>query len=45
MDMHLQLHAEGCKQRDIISFTVTVYEIKDGQEIDKRGVSTIIHII
>jgi len=45
MDIHLQLHAEECKQRDVISFTITVGEIKDGQEYDKRGVSTIIHIV
>jgi hypothetical protein len=45
MDIHLKLHAEECKQRDVISFTVTVNEMKDGQEYDKRGVSTVIHIV
>jgi len=45
MDIHLKLHAEECKQRDVISFTVTVNEMKDGQEYDKRGVSTIVHIV
>jgi len=29
----------------VISFTVTVIEMKDGQEYDKRGVSTIVHIV
>ena len=45
MDIHLKLDATECKQRDVISFTVTVNEMKDGQEFDKRGVSTIIHIV
>lgn len=45
MDIHLKLHAEECKQRDVISFTVTVYEMENGIETDKRGVSTIIHIV
>jgi len=45
MDIHLKLHAEECKQRDIISFTVTVVETQNGEEIDSRGVSTIIHIV
>ena len=45
MDIHLKLDATECKQRDVISFTVTVHEMKDGQEFDKRGVSTIVHIV
>jgi hypothetical protein len=45
MDVNLKLHAENCKQRDVISFTVVIFEMKDGQEVDKRGVSTIIHIV
>jgi hypothetical protein len=45
MDLHLKLHAEECKQRDIISFTVIVSEMQGGQETDRRGVSTIIHIV
>ena len=45
MDIHLKLDASECKQRDVISFTVTVNEMKDGQEYDKRGVSTIVHIV
>jgi len=45
MDIHLKLHAENCQKRDVISFTTIVSEMKDDQEIDRRGVSTIIHII
>ena len=45
MDIHLKLDATECQQRDVISFTVTVNEMKDGQEFDKRGVSTVIHIV
>ncbi len=45
MDIHLKLHAEDCKQRDVISFTITIAEIENGVEVDKRGVSTIVHIV
>ncbi len=45
MDIHLKLNTEQCKQRDVISFTVIVSEMENGQEIDRRGTSTIIHII
>jgi hypothetical protein len=45
MDIHLQIHAENAKQRDVISFTVTIYEIENDVEIEKRGLSTIIHIV
>lgn len=45
MDVHLSLDATQAQQRDLISFTVTVAEMADGYESDKRGVSTIIHII
>ena len=45
MDIHLTLHAEECKQRDVISFTVTVSEMENGMEIERRGVTTIIHIV
>ncbi len=40
-----QRFAEECKQRDVISFTVIISEMKDGMEIDRRGVSTVIHIV
>ncbi|MFB5610362.1 MAG: hypothetical protein ACE5R3_04580 [Nitrosopumilaceae archaeon] len=45
MDIHLKLDASECKQRDVISFTVTIGEMENGMEVDKRGVSTIIHIV
>lgn len=45
MDVHLTLDATQAQQRDLISFTVTVAEMKDGYEFEKRGVSTIIHIV
>ena len=45
MDIRLNLNAERCKQRDVISFTVIVSEMENGQEMDRRGTSTIIHII
>lgn len=45
MNFHLKLHAEECKQRDVISFTVTVSEMNNNQESDRRGISTIIHIV
>ncbi len=45
LDIHLKLHAENAKQRDVISFTVTVNEVENDVEYDKRGLTTIIHLI
>ncbi|HIH46120.1 MAG TPA: hypothetical protein HA292_03435 [Candidatus Nitrosotenuis sp.] len=45
LDVYLNLDATKAKQRDLISFTITVAEIENGFETDKRGVTTIIHII
>lgn len=45
MDVHLLLDATQAQQRDLISFTISVAEMTDGYEADKRGVSTIVHII
>ncbi len=45
MDIHLKLHAENAKQLDVISFTVTVSEMKDNVEIDRRGLTTIVHVV
>lgn len=45
MDIHLKINAEQAKQRDVISFTVTVSETENGVEVERRGVSTIIHIV
>lgn len=44
MDIRLSLHAEDAAPRDVISFTVTVCEVEDGTETDRRGLSTILHI-
>ncbi|MGI0082075.1 MAG: hypothetical protein ACREAF_03965 [Nitrosopumilaceae archaeon] len=44
MDLHLSMNAQSCQQRDLISFTVIVAEMQDGQEMDRRGMTTIIHI-
>ncbi len=45
MDINLKLHAENAKQRDVISFTVTVSEIENDVELDRRGLTTIVHIV
>ena len=45
LDIHLKLDASQCVQRDVISFTVIICEMKDGNEYDRRGLSTIIHIV
>ncbi len=45
MDINLKLHAENAKQRDVISFTVSVSEIENNVELDRRGLTTIVHIV
>jgi hypothetical protein len=45
MDIHLKLHVENAQQRDVISFTVTVSEMENDIEYERRGLSTIIHIV
>ena len=45
LDINLKLHAENAKPRDVISFTVTLSEIQNDVEIDRRGVSTIVHLV
>ncbi len=45
LDINLKLNAVKCIQRDVISFTVIVSEVQDGTESDRRGVSTVIHIV
>lgn len=45
MDIHLSLDATTAQQRDLISFTISVAEMENDVETDKRGVSTIIHIV
>ena len=45
LDLHLKIHAEKANQRDVISFTVTVVEMENDVEYDRRGLTTIIHIV
>jgi len=45
LDLHLEMNALGCQQRDLISFTVIVSETIDDQEVERRGMTTIIHVI
>lgn len=44
MDVNLRLDAREAAARDVISFTVTIVELEDGSEYDKRGVTTAVHI-
>ena len=44
MDIHLKLHAENANQRDVISFTVTISEMENDIEFERRGLTTIVHI-
>ena len=44
LDLHINMHAQKCHPRDIVSFTVIVAETKDDQEYERRGVTTIIHM-
>ena len=44
LDVTLKMNAIGCQQRDLISFTLIVSETMDGQEVERRGMTTIIHI-
>ena len=45
LDLNLKLHAEHAKPRDVISFTVTVSEVENDVEMDKRGHTTIVHLV
>jgi len=46
LDARLTLHAEGAQRRDLISFTVTFVEVdSDGSEVEKRGLTTIVHVV
>ena len=44
LDLHLKMDAQKCQPRDVISFTIVVTETKDGQEHERRGLTTIIHM-
>ena len=45
LDIHLKLYAKDAKQRDVISFTVTVSEMENNVEIDRRGLTTVVHVV
>jgi len=45
IDIHLKLHAENAKQRDVISFTIIISEMENDVEIDRRGLTTIVHLV
>ena len=45
LDIHLKLDASQCVQRDVISFTVIISEMKGGVVYDRRGLSTVVHIV
>ncbi|MGY5142533.1 MAG: hypothetical protein ACW9WZ_05760 [Nitrosopumilus sp.] len=45
MDFNLKLHAENGKQRDVISFTITISEMQNGVELDRRGHTTLVHLV
>jgi len=44
LDLHLKMDAQKCKPRDIVSFTIVITETRDGQEHERRGMTTIIHM-
>ncbi|MDE1725154.1 MAG: hypothetical protein KGH76_04575 [Thaumarchaeota archaeon] len=44
LDLHLKMDAQQCQLRDVVSFTVVVMETRDGQEYERRGKTTIIHM-
>jgi hypothetical protein len=44
LDLHLKMDAQKCQVRDVISFTVVVVETKNGNEYERRGMTTIIHM-
>lgn len=44
LDLHLKMDAQKCQLRDVISFTAVVTETRDGQEHERRGMTTIIHM-
>jgi hypothetical protein len=44
LDLHLKMDTQKCQLRDVISFTAIVTETRDGQEHERRGMTTIIHM-
>ena len=45
MDIWLEMHAPAAAPGDVISFTITICEVQDGAETDRRGLTTIIHVV
>ena len=45
MDVWLELRAPSSAPGDVISFTVIVCEVDGGAETDRRGLTTIIHVV
>ena len=45
LDIHLKMDAQKCQKQDVVSFTAVVSETIDGQETDRRGLTTIIHLM
>ena len=45
MDISIKLYAENAKQRDVISFTITISEMENDIEFERRGLTTIVHIV
>ena len=46
LNAELTLHAEKAQRRDLISFTITFVEVDSNEsEIEKRGLTTIVHIV
>jgi len=45
LDLHLKLDAQKCQPRDLISFTAVLTETKNEQEHERRGITTIIHVV
>ncbi|MDE1862354.1 MAG: hypothetical protein KGI33_05530 [Thaumarchaeota archaeon] len=44
LDVRLRMDAGKCHPRDVISFTVVVAETREGAELERRGLTTIIHV-
>lgn len=45
MDLQFEVRAPGAAPGDVISLTVTVCEIENGTETERRGLTTIIHVV
>lgn len=45
MDLWLELRTQGAKPGDVISFTVIVGEMHAGNETERRGRTTLIHLV